>query len=106
MAKEYRMSEDIDNMKQWEDTARIALETEKETLSKLEDTKPAYYKCELNGAIIDVFDIARAMGLPNTLFMALKYFRIKGDKNKRINDLEKAIECIDREIAYLKRSSL
>lgn len=70
----------------------------------VEDTKPAYYKFELNGAVIDVFDIARAMGLPNTLFMALKYFRIKGDKQKRINDLEKAKECINREIEHLRNS--
>lgn len=101
------MSEDIDNVKQWEDAAKKALELQREIVRPPEDTKPAYYKIPLNGAIVDVFDIARAIGFPNTLFMAFKYMaRIKGDKNKRINDLEKAIECIDREIAYLKKSLL
>lgn len=83
--------------------ARMALEAELRQAVPVEDTKPAYYKFPLNGDVIDVFDIARAMGLPNTLFMALKYIaRIKGDRNKQINDLEKAKECIDRQIKYLK----
>jgi len=72
----------------------------------MESLDPKYYKLIVNGVVIDVFDIARAWNLPNTLFSALKYFRIKGDKAKRINDLEKAITCIEREINYLKQEKL
>ena len=67
-----------------------------------ESTKPEHYKFQMKGIEFDVFDVARAMGLPNTLFMALKYFRVKGGNEKKINDLEKAMECISREIGFLK----
>ena len=69
----------------------------------MEETKPDYYKYIFpDGKIWDIIDIVRAMKLPFTLGLALKYFRIKGDKDKMINDLEKAIEVINREINYLK----
>jgi hypothetical protein len=68
----------------------------------MEAIKPKYYQFSMKGINFDVFDVARAMGLPNTLFNALKYFRSKGDTEKKINDLQKAKECIDREILYLK----
>lgn len=67
-----------------------------------ESVKPEYYQIIIKGNKVDVFDIARAMNLPFTLSSALKYFRVKGDKDKQINDLQKAIECIKREIEYLK----
>ena len=70
----------------------------------MEKTKPEYYKIKIKGISFDVFDISRAMNLPNTFFNALKYFRNKGDKDKKINDLQKSIECIEREIEYLKNS--
>jgi hypothetical protein len=72
----------------------------------MEDIKPNYYQIKVKGIAIDVFDIARAWNMPNTLFSAFKYFRTKGDKDKKINDLEKAIECIQREINYLKEESI
>lgn len=68
----------------------------------MEEVRPNYYRFEIGGKWIDVFDVARAMNLPHTLFMAFKYFRVKGDRKKRINDLQKAIECIRREIDYLE----
>lgn len=69
----------------------------------MEETKPDYYKYIFpDGNVWDVIDIVRAMNLPFTLGLALKYFRVKGDKEKRINDLQKAIEVINREINYLK----
>lgn len=67
----------------------------------MEEVKPTYYKMNIKGVEIDVIDIARAMNLPFTLSLALKYFRIKGDTSKRVSDLEKAKECIQREIDYL-----
>ena len=70
-------------------------------------TKPAYYKYQFpDNKEWDVIDIARAMRLPFTLSLALKYFRKKGDVYKEIEDLKKAIECINREIAYLENSGL
>lgn len=68
----------------------------------MDEIKPDYYKIVVKGVEIDVLDIARAMKLPGTLMLALKYFRIKGDISKRINDLEKSVFCICREIDYLK----
>lgn len=71
----------------------------------MEETKPDYYKYIFpDGNVWDVIDIVRAMNLPFTLGLALKYFRVKGDVNKRINDLEKCKVCIDREIKYLKEN--
>jgi hypothetical protein len=66
-------------------------------------TRPDYYRYTIKGIEVDVIDIATAMKLPFTLGLALKYFRIKGDKQKQINDLEKAIECINRQIKNLKQ---
>lgn len=69
--------------------------------------KPDYYKYAFPGGYTyDVIDIAKAMNLPFTLSLALKYFRVKGDMRKQINDLEKAKECIQREIDYLNRQYL
>ena len=71
-----------------------------------EPTTPDYYRAIINGTQVDVIDIALAYSLPITLGLALKYIvRIKGDNNKRINDLEKAIECLNREINYLKQDA-
>jgi hypothetical protein len=74
-----------------------------------EETKPNYYNLEIDTLKFDVFDLVRAIRekVPNFSFelsTALKYIiRIKTDSNeKRINDLEKAKECIDREIKHLK----
>lgn len=74
-------------------------------LEKLEAIKPDYYQRTIKGASLDVFDIAKAYNLPNTLFNALKYMlRVKGNKDKRINDLEKLIECVNREINFLNNN--
>lgn len=67
-----------------------------------EAIKPDYYKFKIKGVDCDMFDISESLQLPIRLFSALKYFRVKGDKAKQINDLEKAIECIKLEIERLK----
>ena len=54
-----------------------------------------------DGNVWDIIDIVRAMNLPFTLGLALKYFRKKGDDAKQIEDLKKCKECIEREIEYL-----
>lgn len=69
-----------------------------------EQIKPTYYQYQFpDGKVWDVIDIARAMNLPFTLALALKYFRKKGDVDKEIEDLKKAIECLEREIDYLQK---
>lgn len=71
-----------------------------------EQTKPKYYHIKLKGITFDVFDLVRVINVSFELASALKYtIRIKGDKAKRINDLQKAKECIDREIKFLETTS-
>jgi len=67
-----------------------------------EATQPNYYKFKIKGQECNMFDIGRTLGLSLELFSALKYFRNKGGIDKKINDLEKAKECIDLEIKNLK----
>lgn len=74
-----------------------------------EETKPDYYNLELDTVKFTVFQLVRAIRkkIPTFSFelsTALKYIiRIKSDSvEKRINDLEKAIECINCEINELK----
>ena len=77
----------------------------------MENTKPNYYKLQIKEVSFDVFDLEEAIRekVPKFSFKlasALKYIiRIKEDtKEKRINDLQKAIECINREIQYLQQN--
>ena len=58
--------------------------------------RPGYYQ----SAMGDVFDIADAYGLDMPLGTAAKYILRAGkkDKSKEIEDLEKAIRCIERAI--------
>ena len=58
--------------------------------------RPGYYQ----SAMGDVFDIANAYGLDMPLGTAAKYILRAGkkDKSKEIEDLEKAIRCIERAI--------
>ena len=74
-----------------------------------ENTKPDYYNLEIDTLKFDVFDLVRAIRekVPKFSFelaTALKYIiRIKEESiAKRINDLEKAKECLDRELKHLK----
>ena len=62
--------------------------------------RPDYYK--FHG--YDVFDIANYFGLSFPLGNGLKYLLRAGkkDKNKTIQDLEKCVECVQREIKFLK----
>lgn len=62
--------------------------------------RPDYYK--FHG--YDVFDIANYFGLSFPLGNSLKYLLRAGkkDKDKTIQDLEKCVECIQREIKFLK----
>lgn len=68
----------------------------------MEAVKPDYYKLRIGGVNVEFFDVIRAMDLSFPLGMALKYFRKKGNVSKQINDLEKAIVCIQQEIKNLK----
>jgi hypothetical protein len=74
-----------------------------------EEIKPDYYNLEFKGIKFTVFQLVRAIRkkVPTFSFelaTALKYIiRIKNESTeKRINDLEKAIECINCEINELK----
>ena len=58
--------------------------------------RPGYYQ----SAMGDVFDIANAYGLDMPLGTAVKYILRAGkkDKEKEIEDLQKAVRCIERAI--------
>ena len=58
--------------------------------------RPGYYKSSMG----DVFDIANAYGLDMPLGTAVKYILRAGkkDKAKEIEDLQKAVRCIERAI--------
>lgn len=62
--------------------------------------RPGYYQ----SAMGDVFDIADAYGLDMPCGMAVKYILRAGkkDKTKEIEDLQKAIRCIERAIELRK----
>jgi hypothetical protein len=75
---------------------------------KQDAIRPAYYHLEIKGVKFDVFDLVRAVqkkvDFSFELATAIKYIiRLKSDSlEKRINDLEKAKECIEREILFIK----
>lgn len=71
-----------------------------ESQSKKDAIHPDYYK--FHG--YDVFDIADYFGLSFPLGNGLKYLLRAGkkDKDKTIQDLEKCVECVQREIKFLK----
>ena len=60
------------------------------------EIRPDYYRCSMG----DVFDIAHAYGLDFPLGNAVKYICRAGkkDKDKEIEDLQKAMRCIQRAI--------
>jgi len=78
--------------------------------TKQDAIRPAYYQLEIKGVKFDVFDLVRAVqkkvDFSFELATATKYIiRLKEDSlEKRINDLEKAKECIERELSYLKET--
>ena len=77
-------------------------ETEIEnTNNDVKDKIPAYYK----SGSYDVFDIANRYGLDMPLGTAIKYIVRAGkkDKAKYKEDLEKAIQCINRELELIER---
>lgn len=63
-------------------------------------TKPKYYKIEIKGVPLDVIDIANAYNLSFMKGNALKYILRAGKKDNAIQDLKKAIECLNREISH------
>lgn len=76
----------------------------------MEETKPNYYRLTIKETDFDVFDLVRAIQQKRAfsfeLATALKYIvRLKSCfTDKTINDLQKAIECIQREIQELEKS--
>lgn len=77
---------------------------------KQDETRPAYYQFQIGDTTFDVFDLVRAIQAKRAFSFeeasALKYLvRLKKDTpEKRINDLQKAKECIDREIQDLSKN--
>jgi hypothetical protein len=67
-----------------------------EIISHGNTIRPGYYQSSMG----DVFDIAAAYKLDMPLGTATKYILRAGkkDKSKEIEDLEKAIRCIERAI--------
>jgi hypothetical protein len=63
-------------------------------------TKPKYYKVEIKGVPVDVIDIANAYNLSFMKGNAIKYILRAGKKDLLVQDLKKAIECLNREIEY------
>ena len=60
--------------------------------------KPNYYKAVIKGVELDVYDIGKAYGLNNFKFNAVKYILRDGKKDALIQDLKKAIRCLERNI--------
>jgi len=60
--------------------------------------KPNYYKAKIKGVEVDVYDISDAYNLNNYKFNALKYILRAGKKDSLIQDLKKAIRCLERNI--------
>ena len=60
--------------------------------------KPNYYKAKIKGVEVDVYDISEAYNLNNFKFNALKYILRAGKKDSLIQDLKKAIRCLERNI--------
>jgi len=69
---------------------------EHDILSGAREIRPDYYQ----SAMGDIFDIADAYGLDFPLGNAVKYICRAGkkDKDKEIEDLQKAVRCIQRAI--------
>ena len=60
--------------------------------------RPDYYKGEINGITIDAIDIANAYLLNPCKFNAIKYIIRAGKKDSLVQDLKKAIRCLERDI--------
>ena len=60
--------------------------------------KPDYYKGEIKGITIDAIDIANAYLLNPCKFNAIKYIIRAGKKDSLVQDLKKAIRCLERDI--------
>ena len=67
-------------------------------LAKTDAIKPDYY--QFHG--YDVFDIAEHFGLSFPLGNALKYILRHKDETKRLEDLKKARQCLDRAIELME----
>jgi len=60
--------------------------------------KPNYYKGKIKGVEVDAIDIANAYRLNPCKFNAIKYILRAGKKDSLIQDLKKAIRCLERDI--------
>ena len=65
----------------------------------MEKINPSYYKFNINGINVDLFEIADVLGLNIRLFSALKY--ISRNKENKVEDLKKAIRSLELEIQRL-----
>ena len=66
--------------------------------------RPDYYRAAIRGHTFDVIDLYHAFGLNAMRGAALKYIVRAGQKDvaKEKEDLQKAVECLSREIAWLE----
>jgi hypothetical protein len=78
----------------------IKLQTKDLTGEQIADAvlKPDYYKAVIKGVTIDVYDLGKAYALNNFKFNAVKYILRSGKKDSLIQDLKKAIRCLERNI--------
>ena len=78
----------------------IKLQTKDLTGEQIADAvlKPDYYKGKIKGVELDVYDISEAYNLNIYKFNALKYILRAGKKDSLVQDLKKAIRCLERNI--------
>jgi hypothetical protein len=78
----------------------IKLQTKDLTGEQIADAvlKPDYYKAKIKGITIDAIDIANAYLLNPCKFNAIKYIIRAGKKDSLVQDLKKAIRCLERDI--------
>jgi hypothetical protein len=63
----------------------------------VESTKPNHYKfVTKDGKEFDLLDLLHSNPIVTELFLAFRYLRTKGDNEKKANDLDKALEVLDR----------
>ena len=62
---------------------------------------PSYYKIDVLGLTVTPFDLIEALGFNFNLGCVIKYVFRAGRKGPALDDLRKARNCLDREIARL-----
>lgn len=63
---------------------------------------PNYYKFQLGGNWYDIDEVIAALGLNFRAGSAMKYIARHGKKGCAMMDLNKAVECLNREVNFIK----